>query len=378
MAGPRHRGGEQVGQARAGGGESGEGQPHLRDQRGDQHARAGGEAAEDQDAGAAEVLDQGGAGKPPGGLGEREGRVARGGQAGARAEIRAEVQCPPVADGALVVGGAQRDQAEQAHRPARGERTAPGRARGGSSRAGARGARGPRGGTRANQGPRGDGGDEQAGQRDQQQVPCRGQMRGDQAAGPGARQPAEAPRGVEPGHDGTADGGDHLDRDAVHRDVETAVPGPEDQQREAQRDGGMRERREYHGAGERGAGDHRHRPAAEPPAEHPGDQHRGHGPGRQAEQREAEGGGRRAGLLLDGGNADRPAREDEAVHREHRAERDAHPGELAPITPGALDFVYQQHKIRLCVPRRRRRARHRRQAVHGSAGGLSPPRMIDT
>ena len=51
--------------------------------------------------------------KPAAGLGQREGRVAGGGQARARAEVLPQVQRAPVADGPLVVRGAQRDQAEQ-------------------------------------------------------------------------------------------------------------------------------------------------------------------------------------------------------------------------------------------------------------------------
>ncbi len=90
-----------------------------------------------------------------------------------------------------------------------------------------------------------DRGDEQAGQRDQQQVLRRGQVRREQAADPGAGQAAEAPRGVEPRHYRAAQRGHQVDRDTVHGHIEAAVGGPEHQQQEPQRDNRMGQRGEH-------------------------------------------------------------------------------------------------------------------------------------
>ena len=167
---------------------------------------------------------------------------------------------------------------------------------------------------------------EQAGQRDQQQVPDRGQVRREQPAQGRPGQAAEAPRGVKARHERPSQRGHQVHGDAVHGYVEAAVSGPEDQQREAERGRRTGQRGQHQGHRQQRAGAHRDALAAEPAAQRPGDQHRSHRPGRQAQQREPQGGGRGPGLLLDRGHPDRPAGEDEPVHREHRAQGGPGPG----------------------------------------------------
>src|SRR6202041_2404906 len=87
QAGPGYGGREQVGEPESGSREPGQGQPHVRGQRGDEHSAARGQAAQHQDPGAAQVLQEGRAGQPARRLGEREGRVARRGQARADPEV---------------------------------------------------------------------------------------------------------------------------------------------------------------------------------------------------------------------------------------------------------------------------------------------------
>jgi hypothetical protein len=98
--------------------------------------------------------------------------------------------------------------------------------------------------------PAADRGEDQARQRDQQEMPDRGQVRGEQAAKARASQAAEAPGRVESRHHRTADRGDHVHGDAVHRDVQAPVRGTEHQQGQPERQRGMRERREQQRGGQ--------------------------------------------------------------------------------------------------------------------------------
>jgi hypothetical protein len=121
--------------------------------------------------------------------------------------------------------------------------------------------------------------DEQAGQRDQQQVRLGGQVRGEQAAEGRSGQAAEAPRGVETRHHRAPQRGDHVDRDAVHGHVEEAVGGAEDGEQEPERDRRPGQGGKRHGGREQDAGGRRHPRAAEPAAQRSGRQHGGHGAG---------------------------------------------------------------------------------------------------
>jgi hypothetical protein len=109
----------------------------------------------------------------------------------------------------------------------------------------------------------GHGAHEQAGQRDQQQVPEWGQVRREQPAQGRPGQAAEAPRGVEAWHDRPAQRGHQVHGDAVHGHVEAAVRGPEDQQRETERGRRAGQRGQHQGHRQQGAGDHRDPLAAE-------------------------------------------------------------------------------------------------------------------
>jgi hypothetical protein len=107
---------------------------------------------------------------------------------------------------------------------------------------------------------------EQAGQRDQQQVPDGGEVRREQAAQARPGQAAEAPRSVEARHDRPAQRGHQVHGNAVHGHIEAAVSGPEDQQREPERGRRPGQGRQHQGHRQQRAGAHRDPLAAEPAA----------------------------------------------------------------------------------------------------------------
>jgi hypothetical protein len=76
--------------------------------------------------------------------------------------------------------------------------------------------------------------------------------------------------------------------------------------------------------------------AAEAAAQPAGERHRDHRSGGDAEQRESQGARRGAGLLLDGRDADDPAREDEAVEGEEGGDGDTQAGEVVGAPHGTV------------------------------------------
>ncbi|CAM5326096.1 hypothetical protein SGLAM104S_03571 [Streptomyces glaucescens] len=273
----------------------------------------------------------------------------------------------PVGECALAVGRAQGDQAEDGHQ---GAGAAVGARAGRDARAGSparRRLRRPRRfrcfrRSRRSRRPTAqerrcrEGGDEQTGHGQAQQVPGGGQRTRHQCAQAGADHAAEAERGVEARHDRPAKGGYQFDRRAVEGDVDPAVGRAEDQQHRAECERGV---------GERGQGDTEREQdragdgdlvVAEPAAQPSGEDHRDDRTGGDAEQGEAEGAGRGAGLLLDGGDADHPSGEDEAVEGEEDGQGCAEPGEVAVGTRHdavRTGFVYLRHKVRVGAHRAR-------------------------
>ncbi|GGQ69328.1 hypothetical protein Saso_17000 [Streptomyces asoensis] len=181
-----------------------------------------------------------------------------------------------------------------------------------------------------------------------------GEGTGDQAAETGADHPAQAEGRVEGGHDRSAQRRDQVDRGAVEGHVDPAVGRAEEQQDDAERGGGVGERGKRDAQGEQDGADDGDRVAAVPVAQAPGAHHRDHRAGGDAEEGETEGAGGGAGLLLDRGDPDDPAGEDEAVEGEERGQGDTEPGEAAALARHRVmspRFVHLRHKMRLGVVR---------------------------
>ncbi|MDQ1021595.1 ribosomal protein S27AE [Streptomyces afghaniensis] len=162
--------------------------------------------------------------------------------------------------------------------------------------------------------------------------------------------PAQAERGVEARHDRPPHRGHEVHGGAVEGDVDPAVRGAEDQQDEAEREGRVGQRGQGHAEGEQhGTGDG-DPVVAEAAAQAAGEDHRDDGSGGDAQEGEAEGAGGGVGLFLDGGDADDPASEDEAVEGEEDGDRCTECGEgVAVARHGTVrsGFVYLRHKLRL-------------------------------
>ena len=157
-------------------------------------------------------------------------------------------------------------------------------------------------------------------------MPLRAQVRGEDAAESRARQSTGAEGGVERGENRAPDRLGQVHGRRVEGDVEAPVRGPEEQEDEAELERGVGQRGKRDRQRQQGRGHHGHRVVAVAAAQPAGHQHRGDRAHRHTEQGQSECSGRGVDLLLDGGDADNPPREDEAVEGEEEADRPAQPG----------------------------------------------------
>ncbi len=319
FAGPPDGDREDVGEADAGDGEAEEYQPGGGRERSDQHAERGRGASGDQRPGLAEPFEERGAGQPPERHGGGEDGVAGGREAGPGVQVLLEVECAPVGERPLSVRRAQGDEPEDGDQAARPAREPRGGGGGRRSRGNGGGRLTDRRGMRQQNAPGGRR-EHQSHHGQHQQMAGRGQLPGDQPAQPGAEHPAEAERRVEAGHDGPAQGRDEVDGRRVHRDVDAAVGRAEDEQDEAEGERGVRQRRQRDAEREQDSGGDGDRVGPEAVAEPAGHHHGGDRSGGHTEQGQSEIARGGAGLLLDRGDADHPAGEDEAVEGEEYGE----------------------------------------------------------
>ncbi len=180
--------------------------------------------------------------------------------------------------------------------------------------------------------------------------------------------------------------GHQVDGRAVEGDVDPAVGAAEHQQDQAEGERGVGQRGQRDAQAEQDRAGDGDGVAAVAPAEPAGERHGDDGTRRDTEQRQAQGTGRGAGLLLDGGDADDPAGEDEAVEGEEGGQGGSETGQVvAGARHGTVrtGFVYLRHKVRLEARPGTGKARSRRPGGAGredcpghSDAGQRPARRI--